>query len=65
MPWAASPGPARPATGSRSASRRPRLAPEPAAARAFFEAGFVPVLVTDRGNAEGLFTGYYEPLLMG
>lgn len=38
---------------------------EPAAARTFFEAAFVPVLVTDRGKAEGLFTGYYEPLLMG
>jgi membrane-bound lytic murein transglycosylase A len=41
------------------------VALEPTAARAFFEAGFVPVLVTDRGKAEGLFTGYYEPLLMG
>ncbi len=37
----------------------------PVAARRFFEAGFVPVAVTDRGKAEGLFTGYYEPLLMG
>jgi membrane-bound lytic murein transglycosylase A len=38
---------------------------DPAGARAFFEAGFVPMAVTDRGEAEGLFTGYYEPLLMG
>ncbi len=35
------------------------------AGRAFFEANFQPVAVTDRGNADGLFTGYYEPLLMG
>ena len=35
------------------------------AARAFFESGFVPVELSDRGNAEGLFTGYYEPLLVG
>ncbi|HMR32616.1 MAG TPA: MltA domain-containing protein [Geminicoccaceae bacterium] len=37
----------------------------PAAARGFFEQQFVPVALGDRGNAEGLFTGYYEPLLMG
>jgi membrane-bound lytic murein transglycosylase A len=35
------------------------------AARAFFEAVFTPYRVTDRGRAEGLFTGYYEPLLAG
>jgi membrane-bound lytic murein transglycosylase A len=35
------------------------------AARAFFEAWFSPYLVTDRGDAEGLFTGYFEPLLFG
>ncbi|MFO1067677.1 MAG: MltA domain-containing protein [Geminicoccaceae bacterium] len=35
------------------------------AARAFFEAGFVPVALTDRGRSDGLFTGYYEPLLHG
>lgn len=35
------------------------------AARAFFEAWFTPYQVTDRGNPEGLFTGYYEPLLHG
>lgn len=35
------------------------------AARAFFEAAFTPYRVTDRGRAEGLFTGYYEPLLAG
>lgn len=35
------------------------------AARAFFEAGFTPFRASDRGNPEGLFTGYYEPLLHG
>lgn len=34
-------------------------------ARRFFEERFVPMLVTDRGNSEGLFTGYYEPVLDG
>lgn len=37
----------------------------PDAARAFFAAAFVPYRVTDRGDADGLFTGYYEPLLRG
>jgi membrane-bound lytic murein transglycosylase A len=36
-----------------------------AEARAFFEANFVPYAVSDDGNREGLFTGYYEPLLRG
>lgn len=35
------------------------------AARAFFEAWFVPYLATNNGNADGLFTGYYEPELHG
>ena len=34
-------------------------------ARAFFEANFQPFAVSDNGDAEGLFTGYYEPLLQG
>lgn len=34
-------------------------------ARTFFEAWFTPFRASDRGNAEGLFTGYYEPLLRG
>jgi membrane-bound lytic murein transglycosylase A len=34
-------------------------------ARAFFERWFTPYRVTDRGEPEGLFTGYYEPLLHG
>ncbi len=38
---------------------------EPAAARAFFEARFQPYLVVGAGSSEGLFTGYYEPLLHG
>lgn len=37
--------------------------------RAFFEAGFTPVSVTDEtqneGAGEGLFTGYYEPEMTG
>lgn len=41
------------------------VAAEPAAARAFFERGFVPFLVRDGDAAEGLFTGYYEPELRG
>ena len=34
-------------------------------ARAFFETWFQPWQVADGGDAEGLFTGYYEPLLLG
>ena len=36
-----------------------------AAARRFFEAWFVPYLAADNGDAEGLFTGYYEAQLRG
>jgi membrane-bound lytic murein transglycosylase A len=36
-----------------------------AAAREFFETGFIPFAVEDYGNAEGLFTGYYEIELNG
>ncbi len=35
------------------------------ALRRFFEARFTPYRITDRGEPEGLFTGYYEPLLRG
>ncbi len=35
------------------------------AARIFFERWFVPFAASDRGDPEGLFTGYYEPLLAG
>lgn len=35
------------------------------AVRAFFEHYFVPWLATDRGNPDGLFTGYYEAELKG
>ena len=35
------------------------------AARQFFEAYFAPFRMTDQGDGEGLFTGYYEPLLNG
>ncbi|MGQ0740742.1 MAG: murein transglycosylase A [Alphaproteobacteria bacterium] len=34
-------------------------------ARTFFEARFVPYRIAVGRNAEGLFTGYYEPLLRG
>jgi membrane-bound lytic murein transglycosylase A len=34
-------------------------------ARAFFEDWFFPHLVSDGGDPEGLFTGYYEPQLFG
>jgi membrane-bound lytic murein transglycosylase A len=37
----------------------------PTAARRFFETWFQPYRVTGDGSAEGLFTGYYEPLLDG
>jgi membrane-bound lytic murein transglycosylase A len=36
-----------------------------AAARGFFEGWFQPYAVTAEGEALGLFTGYYEPLLTG
>jgi len=36
-----------------------------AEARAFFERWFEPAKMTDRGRAEGLLTGYYEPELLG
>jgi membrane-bound lytic murein transglycosylase A len=36
-----------------------------AAARAFFEAWFQPFQILAAGEPEGLFTGYYEPLLHG
>jgi len=36
-----------------------------AAARRFFETWFAPYAARDRGRREGLFTGYFEPLLDG
>ena len=42
-----------------------RLPAGDAAARAYFEAWFVPYLVTGEGGAQGLFTGYYEAELRG
>jgi len=39
--------------------------PTPREARQFFEAWFQPFEVTADGETEGLFTGYYEPLLHG
>ena len=35
------------------------------AARRFFETGFQPWRAADRDDPQGLFTGYYEPLLSG
>ncbi len=35
------------------------------AARRFFETWFAPFAASDRGAREGLFTGYFEPLLNG
>ncbi|MGI9437019.1 MAG: murein transglycosylase A [Geminicoccaceae bacterium] len=40
-------------------------APDAGEARKFFEAWFQPFEVTADGDREGLFTGYYEPLLQG
>ena len=37
----------------------------PGSARRFFENWFSAYQVTDRGNPNGLFTGYFEPLLRG
>jgi membrane-bound lytic murein transglycosylase A len=34
-------------------------------ARQFFESHFTPFIVTDNGNEQGLFTGYFEPQLNG
>jgi membrane-bound lytic murein transglycosylase A len=39
--------------------------PTVAAARQFFENQFHPFTVADQHNPEGLFTGYYEPLVHG
>jgi len=36
---------------------------EPSAAKAFFERAFQPVAVLNEGEATGLFTGYYEPVM--
>lgn len=41
------------------------LPPGPDAARAFFEMHFQPYRVLADGSPEGLFTGYFEPLLRG
>lgn len=47
----------------KSAARIP--AGDDRAARAFFEAEFHPYAVSDAGDPEGLFTGYFEPELEG
>jgi membrane-bound lytic murein transglycosylase A len=42
-----------------------KAAPDDASARAFFERNFSPYLAGNNGVSDGLFTGYYEPLLHG
>ncbi len=37
----------------------------PASARVFFEQHFTPYRISNHSNEQGLFTGYYEPLLYG
>lgn len=39
--------------------------PDDATARSFFERNFTPYAASNNGTREGLFTGYYEPLLYG
>lgn len=41
------------------------IEPGASAARAFFEAQFQPFAVLNRDEPQGLFTGYYEPVLEG
>jgi membrane-bound lytic murein transglycosylase A len=41
------------------------LSGNPENARLFFERRFVPYRVNNNGKEEGLFTGYYEPMLYG
>lgn len=38
---------------------------DPAAARGFFEANFLPVRIRKLGDAAGFLTGYYEPIVDG
>ena len=45
--------------------RRPGHSVSAAAARGFFETWFQPYQIHDNGDPEGLFTGYYEPVLNG
>lgn len=42
-----------------------RVPPDALQARSFFERRFVPFTITNRDREQGLFTGYYEPLLYG
>jgi membrane-bound lytic murein transglycosylase A len=51
------------ATVCRAASALPPA--DDAAVRHFFETSFVPLRVTERGDDQGLFTGYYESELNG
>ena len=50
----------------RACEQAERVSPaDHAAARAFFEKEFVPLLASNNADAVGRFTGYYEPLLRG
>jgi membrane-bound lytic murein transglycosylase A len=51
----------------RAACEQGRAVPagDDAAARRFFETALTPVAVTNHGELQGLFTGYYEPELRG
>jgi membrane-bound lytic murein transglycosylase A len=48
-----------------AAADQPASAASAPSARQFFKTWFQPYQVTDRGASEGLFTGYYEPVLNG
>jgi membrane-bound lytic murein transglycosylase A len=47
------------------AAAEPASSASAAAARDFFETWFQPYQIHDNGDPEGLFTGYYEPVLNG
>lgn len=42
-----------------------QMGPSAEAARQFYETYFIPYRMSNNGNSEGLFTGYYEPTLHG
>lgn len=46
-------------------SRLCEKATQSRSARAFFEENFTPFRISNNGKEQGLFTGYYEPLLYG
>jgi membrane-bound lytic murein transglycosylase A len=60
-------GATRPAASWQAVCREAELLADndDAATRAFFERRFVPYAASNNGDADGLFTGYYEPELRG